>query len=174
MSKFIPIGLFVVLVGFLYVGLDLDPKKLPSPLIGKKFPEVVINDFATGQEFKSTEYLKGKVSMVNVWASWCITCRAEQAMINKISQENNINMVGINYKDEKKDALQYLDILGNAYDSIIYDRDGKLGLELGVYATPETFIVDKNGIIQYKHIGEITSQNWEKIILPKVQELNQS
>jgi len=174
MSKFIPIGLFVVLVGFLYVGLDLDPKKLPSPLIGKKFPEVVINDFATGGEFKSTEYLKGKVSMVNVWASWCITCRAEQAMINKISQENNINMVGINYKDEKKDALQYLDILGNAYDSIIYDRDGKLGLELGVYATPETFIVDKNGIIQYKHIGEITSQNWENIILPKVQELNQS
>ena len=174
MSKFIPIGLFVVLVGFLYVGLDLDPKKLPSPLIGKKFPEVVINDFATGQEFKSTEYLKGKVSMVNVWASWCITCRAEQAMINKISQENKINMVGINYKDEKKDALQYLDILGNAYDSIIYDRDGKLGLELGVYATPETFIVDKNGIIQYKHIGEITSQNWENIILPKVQELNQS
>ena len=174
MSKFIPISLFVVLVGFLYVGLDLDPKKLPSPLIGKKFPEMVINDFATGQEFKSTEYLKGKVSMVNVWASWCITCRAEQAMINKISQENNINMVGINYKDEKKDALQYLDILGNAYDSIIYDRDGKLGLELGVYATPETFIVDKNGIIQYKHIGEITFQNWEKVILPKVQELNQS
>jgi len=174
MSKFIPIGLFVVLVGFLYVGLDLDPKKLPSPLIGKKFPEVVINDFATGQEFKSTEYLKGKVSMVNVWASWCITCRAEQAMINKISQENKINMVGINYKDEKKDALQYLDILGNAYDSIIYDRDGKLGLELGVYATPETFIVDENGIIQYKHIGEITSQNWENIILPKVLELNQS
>ena len=83
-------------------------------------------------------------------------------------------MVGINYKDEKKDALQYLDILGNAYDSIIYDRDGKLGLELGVYATPETFIVDKNGIIQFKHIGEITSQNWEKVILPKVQELNQS
>ena len=174
MSKFIPIGLFVVLVGFLYVGLDLDPKKLPSPLIGKKFPEMVINDFATGQEFKSTEYLKDKVSMVNVWASWCITCRAEQAMINKISQENDINMIGINYKDEKKDALQYLDILGNAYDSIIYDKDGKLGLELGVYATPETFIVDKNGIIQYKHIGEITVQNWEKVILPKVQELNQS
>jgi cytochrome c biogenesis protein CcmG/thiol:disulfide interchange protein DsbE len=174
MSKYIPIGLFVVLVGFLYVGLDLDPKKLPSPLIGKKFPEVVINDFATGQEFKSTEYLKGKVTMVNVWASWCITCRAEQAMINKISQENNINMVGINYKDEKEDALQYLDILGNAYDSIIYDRDGKLSLELGVYATPETFIVDKNGIIKFKHIGEITSQNWEKVILPKVQELNQS
>ena len=174
MSKFIPIGLFVVLVGFLYVGLDLDPKKLPSPLIGKKFPEMVINDFATGQEFKSTEYLKDKVSIVNVWASWCITCRAEQVMINKISQENDINMIGINYKDEKKDALQYLDILGNAYDSIIYDRDGKLGLELGVYATPETFIVDKNGIIQYKHIGEITAQNWEKVILPKVQELNQS
>ena len=98
MSKFLPIGLFVVLVGFLYVGLDLDPKKLPSPLIGKKFPEVVINDFATGQEFKSTEYLKGKVSMVNVWASWCITCRAEQAMINKISQENNINHGDFTFK----------------------------------------------------------------------------
>ena len=92
-------------------------------------------------------------------------------MINKISQENNINMVGINYKDEKKDALQYLDILGNAYDSIIYDRDGKLGLELGVYATPETFIVDKEGIIQYKHIGEITALNWEKTIFPIIESL---
>ena len=171
MSKFIPIGLFVVLVGFLYVGLDLDPKKLPSPLIGKKFPEVVINDFATGQEFKSTEYLKGKVSIVNVWASWCITCRAEQAMSNKISQESDINMVGINYKDKKKDALQYLDILGNAYDSIIYDKDGKLGLELGVYATPETFILDSLGVIRYKHIGEITSQDWEKILHPLIKSI---
>jgi len=174
MNKFIPLILFVVLVGFLYVGLDLDPKKLPSPLIGKTFPNLEVEDFNTGDIYSTHDKLINKISLVNVWASWCVTCRAEHEMLNNIANNDTLQMVGINYKDTKNDANQYLDILKDPYDLIIFDPIGKLGLELGVYATPETFIVDKNGSIRYKRIGQMTRKIWEDEVLPLIDNLTKS
>ena len=171
MNKFIPLALFVVLAVFLYVGLDLDPKKLPSPLIGKTFPNLEVNDFHTGEKYFTQDRLKNKVSLINVWASWCVTCRAEHELLNNIAKTNKLQMVGINYKDTKKEGTRFLDILGNPFDFVIFDQQGKLGLELGVYATPETFITDKNGVIRFKHIGEITPRIWQTEILPLVEQL---
>jgi cytochrome c biogenesis protein CcmG/thiol:disulfide interchange protein DsbE len=174
MNKFIPLIFFVVLAVFLYIGLGLDSRKLPSPLIGKKFPSQVVEDFNTGETYNVQDTLIGNISLVNVWASWCVTCRAEHEMLNKIAKTDTLNMVGINYKDTKKDAYRYLDILSNPYDNIIFDQSGKLGLELGVYATPETFIVDQYGFIKYKRIGEMTQKIWQEEVLPIVNNLNNS
>ncbi len=171
MNKFIPLALFVVLVGFLYIGLGLDPKKLPSPLIGKAFPNIEVEDFHTGEKYLTQDKLKNKISLVNVWASWCVTCRAEHEMLMKIAKQNTVQMVGINYKDTKKDGNKFIDILGNPYHFVVFDQLGKLGLELGVYATPETFLVDQDGIIRFKRIGEMTQSIWQKEVLPLVKQL---
>ncbi|MBA5249392.1 Cytochrome c-type biogenesis protein CcmG/DsbE, thiol:disulfide oxidoreductase [hydrothermal vent metagenome] len=171
MGKFLPLIIFVVLAWFLYNGLGRDTKKLPSPLIGKTFPNLEVEDFQTGDKYYLQEKLKNKVSLVNVWASWCVTCRAEHRMLNDIAKTKSVQMIGINYKDTKKKGEHFLRILGNPYDFIVFDEQGKLGLELGVYATPETFIVDKNGIIQFKRIGEIIPQIWQEEMLPLINQL---
>lgn len=169
MYKFIPLVAFVILAWFLYDGLGRDTKKLPSPLIGKIFPNLEVEDFQTGEKYRLKARLTDKVSLVNFWASWCITCRAEHQMLNDIAKTKQMQMIGINYKDKKEEGRRFLERLGNPFDFIIFDNKGKLGLELGVYATPETFIVDKNGVIRYKHIGEITPHIWQTQILPLIQ-----
>jgi cytochrome c biogenesis protein CcmG/thiol:disulfide interchange protein DsbE len=171
MGKFLPLVVFALLAWFLYDGLGRDTKKLPSPLIGKAFPNLEVEDFKTGKKFQLHKRLKNKVSLVNVWASWCVTCRAEHKVLNAIAKNGSVQMVGINYKDTKIEGTRFLRILGNPFDFIVFDDKGKLGLELGVYATPETFIVDKNGVIQFKHIGEITPNIWRQQILPLIQKL---
>ncbi|BBB24207.1 cytochrome c biogenesis protein CcmG, thiol:disulfide interchange protein DsbE [Isorropodon fossajaponicum endosymbiont JTNG4] len=174
MKKFLPLVLFVVLAGFLYIGLGLDPKKLPSPLIGKTFPNLQVEDFNTAEIYAIQDKLQGKISLVNVWASWCVTCRAEHEMLMQIAKTNSLQILGINYKDTKKDGNIFLTRLGNPYDSIVFDQLGKLGLELGVYATPETFIIDQQGIIRFKRIGELTLRIWERQILPLISQLKNS
>jgi len=171
MKKFLPLGLFVVLVGFLYVGLGLDPKKLPSPFIGKEFPNLKVVDFDTNEQYFTQEKLKNNLTLVNVWASWCVTCKAEHDMLMHIAKLNTVNMLGVNYKDTKKNGKFFLQRLGDPYDSIIFDKDGKLGLELGVYATPETFLVDRDGVIRYKRVGQLTPSIWRDDILPLISEL---
>ena len=171
MGKFLPLVFFVILAWFLYDGLGRDTKKLPSPLIGKAFPNLEVEDFQTGDKFYLQNRLKNKVSLVNVWASWCITCRAEHKMLNNIAKTSSVQMVGINYKDSKKEGERFLKILGNPFTFIVFDEQGKSGLELGVYATPETFVVDKNGVIQFKRIGEITPSIWQQQILPLITQL---
>ncbi len=171
MKKFLPLILFVVLAGFLYTGLGLDPKKLPSPLIGKAFPNLQVEDFNTAEIYAVGDKLQGKISLVNVWASWCTTCRAEHEMLMHIAKTNSLQILGINYKDTKKDGNIFLARLGNPYDLIVFDQLGKLGLELGVYATPETFIIDQQGIIRFKRIGELTLRIWERQILPLISQL---
>lgn len=171
MKKFLPLILFVVLAGFLYTGLGLDPKKLPSPLIGKAFPNLQVEDFNTAEIYAVEDKLQGKISLVNVWASWCVTCRAEHEMLMHIAKTNSLQILGINYKDTKKDGNIFLTRLGNPYDLIVFDQLGKLGLELGVYATPETFIIDQQGIIRFKRVGELTLRIWERQILPLISQL---
>ncbi len=171
MGKFLPLVIFFVLAWFLYDGLGRDTKKLPSPLIGKSFPNLEVEDFETTEKYTTQSVLKGQITLVNVWASWCVTCRAEHQMLMKIAKTNSIQMLGINYKDTRKEGQIFLNRLGNPYDKIIFDQAGKLGLELGVYATPETFIVDSQGIIQFKRIGQLTSEIWKTQILPLIQQL---
>lgn len=170
--------IFVVLAWFLYDGLGRDTKKIPSPLIGKNFPILEVEDFETGDKFQIQTRLKGKVSLVNVWASWCFACRAEHQMLNNIAAKNSLQIVGINYKDnennkdnKKEDGAKFLRLLGNPYDFIVFDEKGKLGLELGVYGVPETYLVDKDGIIKFKRVGEITHAVWQQQMLPLIRQL---
>jgi cytochrome c biogenesis protein CcmG/thiol:disulfide interchange protein DsbE len=175
MKRFLPLIVFFILSIFLYTSLWLNPKELPSPLIGKSFPE--FNATTLMDKTFTKQNLIGKVSLVNVWASWCVTCRAEHAMLMDISKKNKIHnnaqIIGINYKDIKVDANKYLNNLGNPYLINVFDEKGMLGLELGVYAVPETFVVDKEGIIRYKYIGEITKKVWLEQIKPLIFKLNE-
>ncbi len=171
MGKFLPLVVFVVLAWFLYDGLGRDTKKLPSPLIGKTFPNLEVEDFNTSEKYTTQSQLKGKITLVNVWASWCVTCRAEHQTLMEIAKLDLVQLLGVNYKDTRKEGQFFLDRLGNPYDQIIFDNQGKLGLELGVYATPETFLIDSQGVIRFKRIGEMTNRIWKTQVLPLIQQL---
>jgi len=162
MGRWIPLVLFIVLVYFFYNGLGRDTKKLPSPLIGKSFPQAQVEDFKTGEKFDIYNILNGKRSLVNVWASWCVTCRAEHEELIRIAKESGVQVIGINYKDTRANAKRFLVELGNPYSKIIFDSKGQLGLDLGVYATPESFLVDESGTIIYKQLGQLTRDIWMK------------
>ena len=173
MKKILPLTLFVVLVGFLYLSLDSNPRKLPSPLVGKAFPDVSGNELFSGETIKLNDlFINEKFSLVNVWASWCVTCRAEHTVIMNTAKNETLQMIGINYKDEQENAKKYLEMLGNPFEVIVFDPEGEIGLELGVYATPETFLVDREGLIVYKHIGEINNQAWQENFVPLINKDN--
>ncbi len=167
-KRLIPLFIFVILSFFLYISLQIDSKKLPSPLINKEFPIVKTKMLYDSYEPFTKEDFNEKYTLVNVWASWCATCRAEHATLLEIFKSKKVNMIGINYKDTKKDAIKYLEELGNPYHKITFDFKGEQGLELGVYATPETFVVNKNGIIKKKITGQLTKEMWDNEVLPKV------
>ena len=173
MKKILPLALFVVFAGFLYLSLDSNPRKLPSPLVGKAFPAVSGTELFSGETIKLNDlFINEKFSLVNVWASWCVTCRAEHTVIMNTAKNETLQMIGINYKDEQENARIYLEMLGNPFDVIVFDPEGEIGLELGVYATPETFLVDREGLIVYKHIGEINDQVWKENFIPLINKDN--
>ena len=166
MKKIIPLIVFVVIAIFLYFSLQSTSSKLPSPLLGKMFPNVEGRDFYSNESVLLSDLFSDKVSVVNVWASWCVTCRQEHQMMMKITKNNNLQLIGINYKDTRADGERYLEVMGNPFDVIVFDPSGKIGLDLGVYATPETFLVNQQGVILFKHIGEIDSKVWEEGFIP--------
>ncbi len=166
MKNFLPFIVFIILAVFLFIGLSLDSKKIPSPFINKKFPDLIVSDFNSGKKYQIHDVFKNKMTLVNFWASWCVTCRVEHKMLKKIYSDKKLQMLGINYKDKKQDANLFLSRLGNPFDIIVSDKNGSIGLNLGVYAMPESFLVDKNGIIVYKHLGEITNKIYQQEILP--------
>ena len=155
MKKLIPLILFVIISIFLYFSLNTTSNKLPSPLLGKIFPEIEAEDFYSDESVLLSDLFSDKMSLVNVWASWCVTCRQEHQMIMKIANNKDLQLIGINYKDTRANGEKYLKVMGNPYDVIVFDPSGKIGLDLGVYATPETFLVNNKGVILYKHIGMI-------------------
>ena len=163
MKKLIPLALFLIIAIFLFLSLSSDPSKLPSPFLGKMFPSIEGKDFYTDETIKVSEILNNKMTLVNVWASWCTTCRKEHQMIMNIAKNTDLQLIGIDYKDTREEGAEYLERLGNPYDEIIFDPAGKIGMELGVYATPETFLVNEQGFILYKHIGEITQKRAQNI-----------
>ena len=168
MKKLIPLILFVIISIFLYFSLNTTSNKLPSPLLGKIFPEIEAEDFYSDESVLLSDLFSDKMSLVNVWASWCVTCRQEHQMIMKIANNKDLQLIGINYKDTRVDGERYLKVMGNPYDVIVFDPSGKIGLDLGVYATPETFLVNNKGVILYKHIGAIDAKVWEEGFIPYI------
>ena len=168
MKKLIPLILFVVIAVFLYFSLNSASSKLPSPLLGKMFPDIEAKDFYSDESVLLTDLFSDNTSLVNVWASWCVTCRQEHQMMMKIANNKDLQLIGINYKDTRADGEKYLEVMGNPFDVIVFDPSGKIGLDLGVYATPETFLVNQQGVILYKHIGAIDSKVWEEGFIPHI------
>ena len=168
MKKILPLLVFLVVGVFLFLSLNSDPNKLPSPLVGKKFPIIEGTDFYSNETVKLNDLMDNNLALVNVWASWCVTCRKEHQVIMNIAKNNNLKLIGINYKDTKIDGEEYLKVMGNPFDEIVFDPNGEIGMELGVYATPETFLISREGLIIHKHIGEITKEIWNEDFLPLI------
>jgi len=159
---FVPLVIFLLMGLVFWIGLGKEDKtSLPSPLIGKAFPEFQLGVVEDGRTL-TTEDLKGAPVLVNVWATWCPTCKAEHAFLNELAA-SGIRIIGINYKDDVAKAQDWLAAFGNPYVYNLSDPDGKLGLELGVYGAPETFLVDSQGIIRHKHIGDLNPQVWARL-----------
>ncbi|MCE2659690.1 MAG: DsbE family thiol:disulfide interchange protein [Rubrivivax sp.] len=157
--KFIvPLALFGVLVFFLWKGLSLNPREVPSPLIGKPAPSFVLPTLADPGRTIKREDLLGKVWVLNVWASWCAPCREEHPLVIAFAKRSGVPVYGLNYKDKGPAAMAWLAQLGNPYAATLVDADGKAGIEWGVYGVPETFVIDKTGVIRYKHIGPLTEE----------------
>ena len=167
----IPLILFIILAGFLAVGLKLKPSEIPSPFIDKPAPAFFAPKLDAPDEKLATVDLKGKVWLFNVWASWCASCRAEHPVLNELAKQQTVVIVGLNYKDDPNDAQNWLNQLGNPYTVSIMDRDGRIGIDWGVYGVPETFVVDKKGIIRHKHTGPVTSEDIRTVLLPLIAKL---
>ncbi|NYT64904.1 DsbE family thiol:disulfide interchange protein [Alcaligenaceae bacterium] len=174
MSRFIwPLVGFFVLVGFLGFGLTLKPSEVPSPFINKPAPGFTLPQLAAPDETFSPEVMKGKVWLLNVWASWCYACLEEHPVITDLAKTQGVPIVGLNYKDVRDAAITWLERYGNGYVLSVSDTQGRVGIDYGVYGVPETFVIDKEGVIRYKHIGAVTETAARDIILPLVRELEQ-
>jgi cytochrome c biogenesis protein CcmG/thiol:disulfide interchange protein DsbE len=172
MLKYIlPLILFIVMAVFLALGLNLHPGEIPSPLIDKPVPAFSAPKLQAPEEKLSQTDLKGKVWLFNVWASWCASCRSEHPILNQLAQQKAAIIVGLNYKDEPEAAKGWLAQLGNPYDVSIMDQDGRIGIDWGVYGVPETFVVDKLGVIRYKHTGPVTPEDVQQTFLPLIAKL---
>ncbi|MCB1477837.1 MAG: DsbE family thiol:disulfide interchange protein [Rhodobiaceae bacterium] len=173
----VPLVIFLSLAGLFYYRLGAgDPSKVPSALLGKEAPEfslAALEGLEGGSGpipgFSRAD-LNGAVSVVNVWASWCVPCREEHPFIEKLSEDTRFKVYGLNYKDKAENARRFLGRYGNPYDAVGVDEKGRVGIDWGVYGVPETFIVDREGRIAYKHIGPINQASLEQIILPKIEE----
>ena len=170
LKLFLPLILFVVLALFLFRGLELDPKELPSALIDRPLPEFRLPSLGQDRILSRAD-VTGQVGLLNVWATWCVSCRVEHPYLQLLA-DKGIPIYGINYKDVDADALRWLDELGNPYLANIADREGSLGLDLGVYGAPETYLVDAAGVIRYRHVGVVDERVWETILQPLYQELS--
>ena len=170
----IPMALFVVLVVFLAIGLQRDPQKLPSPLIDKVAPAFTLPQLAVADKSFSPADMKGRVWMLNVWASWCVACRVEHPLLLEFARSQVVPLVGLDYKDKQPAALKYLGQHGNPYLLSISDDDGRVGIDYGVYGVPETFLIDKAGVIRHKQIGPMTAEVLQETSLPLIDRLNKS
>ena len=168
---FIPLAIFLVLAVFLGIGLTRDPRKLPSTFIDKPAPAFRVPQVHAADKTFSPEDMKGQVWMLNVYASWCVACRVEHPLLVEIAKSNAVPLVGLDYKDKREDALKLLEQQGNPYLVSAFDADGRVGIDFGVYGVPETFIIDKKGVIRHKQIGPITPEALQKEILPLVAKL---
>jgi cytochrome c biogenesis protein CcmG/thiol:disulfide interchange protein DsbE len=170
----LPLAIFAVVVAFLYVGLSRDPREVPSPLIGKPAPQFSLAQLHEPAKTLGSADMKGRVWLLNVWASWCVSCRVEHPLLLELGKAKIVPIVGLNYKDKTPEGKAWLAEHGDPYTVSIVDADGRVGIDWGVYGVPETFVVDKQGVIRYKQIGPVTAEALERKILPLIRELERS
>ena len=168
----VPLLVFLLLVGVLYVGLHRDPREVPSPLIDKPAPMFALPRLDDPASRRSIEEMRGKVWLLNVWASWCAACRDEHPLLVELAKSGSVRIYGLDYKDQREDALEWLRRFGNPYTDALSDSDGRVGMDYGVYGVPETFVIDKAGVIRYKQIGPVTPEILRDKILPLVKKLD--
>ncbi len=174
-KTFFPFIVFIIIAGFLAVGLNRDPGHVPSPFIGKPAPAFSAPALFGGAGLPLTnETLKGKVWMFNVWASWCAACRDEHPLLVGLQRDRAVSIVGLNYKDREEDAKIWLEKFGNPYDAIVLDPTGDIAIDYGVYGVPETFVIDQQGIVRYKHVGPLSETEWIEEIKPLINGLQQA
>ena len=171
MRYLLPLIGFMILAAFLLVGLTLNPRQVPSPLIDKPAPAFQLNQLHAPDKVMASGDNLGKVWLLNVWASWCVACRDEHPLLVQLANSGVVPMYGLNYKDERTTAIQWLKRYGDPYTISIVDPDGKVGIDYGVYGVPETYVIDKKGIIRHKQIGPVTVDSLQKTILPLILEL---
>lgn len=169
----VPLVVFVVIAAFLAVGLTRDPSRVPSPLIGKPVPDFSLPRLEAGTGSIGPGQLRGEVYLLNVWATWCTGCRKEHGVLMEAASREGIRILGLDYKDERGAALQWLDERGNPYFASAYDPDGRVGIDLGVYGVPETYVIDARGIVRHKVIGPMSREALNETIVPMVRRLQE-
>jgi len=167
----LPLFAFIILVVFLGIGLTKDPRKLPSTFIGKTAPTFSLPQLHDLEKTFSAKDMLGKVWVFNVWASWCVSCRAEHYVLNRMIQNNKVNLIGLNYKDAVADARAWLARYGNPYQVSASDVEGLVGIDWGVYGVPETFVIDKKGVVRLKHTGPVTNKDIAEKVMPMIRML---
>jgi cytochrome c biogenesis protein CcmG, thiol:disulfide interchange protein DsbE len=173
MRRFLPLLLFALLAVLLAVGLTLKPREVPSPFIGKPAPAFTLPLLADASKNFSPASMRGQVWLLNVWASWCAPCREEHPLLVTLARESKLAIVGLNYKDDGRAAQEWLLRLGDPYLATAVDRDGRAGIDWGVYGVPETFVIDRAGVVRHKVIGPLTQQSWTREVQPLLQRLQQ-
>jgi cytochrome c biogenesis protein CcmG/thiol:disulfide interchange protein DsbE len=168
----LPLAMFLALAALLYVGLGLNPREVPSPLVGKPAPHFELPQLHRADAKFSQADMRGKVWMLNVWASWCASCRDEHPVLVQLAKSGVMPIVGLNYKDKREDGIAWLARFGDPYLVSAFDEQGRVGIDYGVYGVPETYVIDKRGVIRYKRIGIVTPEIVSTKILPLVSELN--
>ncbi len=167
----LPLLLFTGLAGLLGVGLTLKPTEVPSPFIGKAAPAFALPQLDDAKRQVTAADLRGRVWVLNVWASWCGPCRDEHALLVQLARDQGVALVGLNYKDDPRHASEWLLRLGNPYLATAVDRDGRVGIDYGVYGVPESFVIDRQGVVRHKHVGPLTQEVWERELGPLLQRL---
>lgn len=174
LAAYIPLSVFLVMAAFLGIGLTMNPRDVPSPLIGKPVPNFSLPPVQGRTLGLATSDLRGQVSLVNVFASWCVACREEHPLLIRLAKSGAVPIHGLNYKDKPDDAQAWLDRLGDPYTRTGADISGRVGIDWGVYGVPETFIIGRDGLIVHKHIGPITPEALNKTIMPLIDKLRKS
>ncbi|VFM94943.1 MAG: cytochrome c biogenesis protein CcmG, thiol:disulfide interchange protein DsbE [Candidatus Kentron sp. G] len=168
LSPLLAPALFLALIALLWAGLGRDPRLVPSPLVGRPLPAFELTRLRDPASTLTTADFLGKTSLLNVWATWCVSCRREHGFLMALAKREGIPIYGLTYKDDRAAAIAWLDRLGDPYVANIYDPEGRLGIDLGVYGTPETFVIDAEGTIAYKHVGPLTGDVWRERIVPVI------
>ena len=164
-----PIIVFAIMIPVFLIGLNRDPTELPSPYIGKTGPQFELPRLLDAQQTVGSADYAGNIALINVWATWCVGCRQEHDFLLKLAAENDLSIYGINWRDRREDAVSWLDQLGNPYVASGFDADGRVGIDWGVYGAPETFLIDADGTVLYKHISPLNQTVWDEEFVPRIQ-----
>lgn len=169
----IPLVLFIGLVAFLLIGLQRDPHAVPSPLINKPAPDFRLSQLREPDKTFSPQEMRGKVWILNFWGTWCVACRDEHPLLMQYARTGEVPIYGVDYKDERAKAIQMIEEEGDPYVLSVSDPEGRTSIDYGVYGAPESYLIDRDGVIRFKHVGPITPDVWQKEILPRAKQLSQ-